>query len=131
MEFGDAIRTGFRKYATFSGRASRSEFWYFQLFLLVVSVAVDILDRTIFPRGDVFSGPLSSIVTVITLIPSLAVGSRRLHDTERTGWLQLLILTIVGLIPLIVWWATRGTRGENRYGSDPLPSQASVAASAR
>ena len=93
MEFGEAIRTCLRKYATFSGRASRSEFWYFQLF-----------------------------VTVVFILPSIAVGSRRLHDGDKTGWLQLIGLTVIGLIPLIVWWATRGSLGDNRYGADPIRS---------
>lgn len=120
MEFGEAIRSCFSKYATFSGRASRSEFWYFTLFVWVTSIVAEILDRSMFPASEFAAGPVALIVTVVTAIPSLAVGCRRLHDTERNGWLQLLVLTVVGIIPLIVWWATRGTAGANRYGLDPL-----------
>lgn len=122
MEFGEAIRTCFQKFATFSGRASRSEFWYFQLFGLVTSIVAEILDQALFSSSGAFSGPLGWIATVVFIVPSIAVGSRRLHDSEKTGWLQLIGLTVVGLIPLIVWWASRGTRGENRYGADPIPS---------
>lgn len=131
MEFGEAITTCLRKYATFSGRASRSEFWYFQLFATVTNLVVTILDRAIFSSSDAFNGPLSWIVTIVFFVPSIAVASRRLHDNDKTGWLQLIGLTIIGLIPLIVWWATRGTRGANRYGADPIPSaaQPEVAAS--
>ena len=122
MEFGEAIRTCLRKYATFSGRASRSEFWYFQLFVTLTNFVAEILDRPIFASSEAFNGPLSWIVTVVFFVPSIAVASRRLHDGDKTGWLQLIGLTVVGLIPLIVWWATRGTRGDNRYGADPIPS---------
>ena len=128
MEFGEAIRTCLRKYATFSGRASRSEFWYFQLFVTITSFVAEILDRPLFSSSEAFNGPLSWIVTVVFIVPSIAVASRRLHDDDKTGWLQLIGLTVVGLIPLIVWWATRGTRGDNRYGADPIPSGAQQAA---
>jgi len=131
VEFGEAIGSGFRKYATFSGRASRSEFWYFQLFVVLMSLVAEVLDRPLFSSTEVFNGPLSWIITVVTLIPTLAVGSRRLHDTERTGWLQLLILTVIGIIPLVVWWASRGTLGINRFGADPLSSGSPVPSSAR
>ena len=124
MEFGEAIRTCFRKFGTFSGRASRSEFWYFQLFAILTAIVADILDRALFSTADAFNGPLAWIQTVVFIVPSLAVGSRRLHDADKTGWLQLLTLTVIGLIPLIVWWATRGTLGDNRYGADPIPSAA-------
>ena len=127
MEFGQAIRSCFGKYATFSGRASRSEFWYFSLFVFVTSIVADILDRQLFSSAELFGGPLNLIVSVVTVLPSLAVGSRRLHDTERSGWLQLIMLTIVGIIPLILWWATRGTVGLNRYGADPVPASSSSA----
>ena len=124
MEFGEAIRTCFRKFGTFSGRASRSEFWYFQLFVVITAIVADILDRALFSTSEALNGPLAWIQTVVTIVPSIAVGSRRLHDADKTGWLQLIILTVIGVIPLIVWWATRGTRGDNRYGADPIPSGA-------
>jgi uncharacterized membrane protein YhaH (DUF805 family) len=94
------------------------------LFVVVTSIVADILDRALFPSWDALNGPLAWIQTVVIIVPSLAVGSRRLHDGDKTGWLQLIGLTVIGLIPLIVWWATRGTRGDNRYGADPLPSRA-------
>ena len=68
MEFGEAIRTCLRKYATFSGRASRSEFWYFQLFVTVTSFVAEILDRPIFSSSEAFNGPLSWIVTVVFIV---------------------------------------------------------------
>jgi len=124
VEFGEAIRTCLRKYATFSGRASRSEFWYFQLFAVITAIVAGILDGAVFSSSEqvLGNGPLAWIVTVVVIVPSIAVGSRRLHDVDKTGWLQLIELTVIGLIPLLVWWATRGTRGENRYGADPIPA---------
>ncbi len=60
------------------------------------------------------------IFDLVTLIPGLAVSTRRLHDTDRSGWWILISLTIIGIIPLIFWYATKGTEGGNRFGEDPL-----------
>ena len=104
MDFGESIGTCLRKYFVFEGRASRSEFWYFVLFSCICSFVIGILVG--------MSGGTSNVAGLLTLpflIPSWAVGARRLHDTEKTGWLQLLCLTIIGIIPLIIWWANEGT----------------------
>lgn len=93
MEFGQAISSCFSKYATFSGRASRSEFWWFFLFQVLVSLAVSMV-------GETYSG----LVSLALLLPALAVGARRLHDIGRSGWWQLLMLTGIGLLLLIYWW---------------------------
>ncbi len=111
MDFVTAIKTCFAKYVGFAGRAPRSEYWYFTLFLVVVSIALASagLDQV----GNFFS--------VATLLPSLAVGVRRLHDTGRSGWwLLLLLVPLVGMIVLIVWFVRSGTQGANRFGDDPL-----------
>ena len=89
-----------------------------------MSIVAGILDLTLFP-ADLLNGPVSWIVTVVLTVPDIAVGCRRLHDGDKSGWLQLIALTIVGFIPLVVWWATRGTSGDNRYGADPVGSRAS------
>jgi uncharacterized membrane protein YhaH (DUF805 family) len=118
MRFGDAVSTCFGKYATFGGRAMRSEFWYFVLFLFLLQIVAGIVDRVL--QGD-DTGPVSLIVSLATVLPSLAAGCRRLHDTERSGWWQLLaLIPIIGTIVLIVWFATRGTAGPNRYGEEPV-----------
>ena len=93
MNFGQAISTCFAKYATFSGRASRPEFWWFFLFQILVSMAASML-------GDVFAG----LVSMALLLPALAVGARRLHDIGKSGWWQLIMLTVIGLLLLIFWW---------------------------
>jgi uncharacterized membrane protein YhaH (DUF805 family) len=116
MEFGEAIRSGFRNYATFSGRASRSEFWWFFLFSFLVNIAGSVLDTA---TGG--AGLINLAVALGLFLPSLAMAVRRLHDTDRSGWWYLIIfIPLVGLIVLLVWFVTRGTAGANRFGPDPL-----------
>jgi uncharacterized membrane protein YhaH (DUF805 family) len=100
MTFAESIRTCFNKYVDFNGVASRSEFWWFILFLVIVSVVLNSVSSTI---GGLF--------TLATLLPQLAVGARRLHDTGRSGWWQLLLLIpLIGLIVLIVFWVQEPKR---------------------
>ncbi|WP_421701698.1 DUF805 domain-containing protein [Aliiroseovarius sp.] len=130
MDFMTAVKTCFSKYVTFSGRAQRSEFWWFALFTTVCSIILTIVDSVLF--GTVTTGPgsfeaqsdvaiLSSLFSLAVFLPSISVAVRRLHDTDRSGWWWWLILVpIIGIIVLIVWYATRGTSGSNRFGEDPL-----------
>lgn len=122
MNFQEAIQSGFRNYVTFSGRAPRSEFWYWVLFEVLVSIVASIVDVAIFPFSDV--SPLNAIVSIALFLPSLAVSVRRLHDIDRTGWWVLISLTIIGIVLLIVWNCLRGTIGPNRFGPDPLAGRA-------
>jgi len=117
MNFGEAIVAGFRNYVNFSDRASRSEYWYWVLFTLLVGIVSGILDKAMFPGSDV--QPIDVIAGLILLLPSLAVGVRRLHDIDRTGWWYLLCLSIIGMFVLIYWACLRGTAGPNRFGPDP------------
>jgi uncharacterized membrane protein YhaH (DUF805 family) len=107
-----------RKYAQFEGRAHRTEFWLFVLVNVAISLALSIIDRIIGTDGD-YGGLLQGVYGLAVLIPSLAVGARRLHDINRSGWWQLLSLTIVGIIVLIVWWAKEGDKAPNPHGPDP------------
>ena len=108
MTFGESIKTCFSKYADFSGRATRSEFWWWALFVLLVSAAVGIISEV-----------LSGVFSLAVLLPYLAVGTRRLHDTDRSGWLQLIgLIPLIGWIVLIVWFAQEG-KEPNRYSSPP------------
>ena len=122
MNFQEAIKSGFRNYVTFSGRAPRSEFWFWVLFEVLVSIVANILDVAIFPFSDV--SPLNAIVSVALFLPSLAVSVRRLHDIDRTGWWVLISLTVIGVVLLLIWNCLRGTIGANRFGPDPLAGQA-------
>jgi uncharacterized membrane protein YhaH (DUF805 family) len=118
MNFTQAISSGFQNYVNFSGRAPRSEYWYWTLFATLVSIAASLVDHLIFPTMD-FS-PLHSLAGLALVLPGIAVSVRRLHDLDRTGWWLLIILTIIGGILLLVWFCMRGTVGPNRYGPDPL-----------
>lgn len=124
MNFFESIKICFTKYATFSGRASRSEFWYFLLFYLIVDICAEILDAQLagesFWSYDEWFGPITSIFYIISFLPALAVTFRRLHDVNRSGWWCLIFITIIGAIPLFYWYAAKGIRGTNDYGEDPL-----------
>ncbi|MGB3750819.1 MAG: DUF805 domain-containing protein [Arcobacteraceae bacterium] len=96
----------FKNYANFQGRATRSAFWYFQLVSFIVSILLTIIS----------AGILYPIYSLAVLIPALAVGARRLHDTNRSGWWQLIVLIpIVGIIVLIVFWASQTKEARNRF----------------
>ncbi len=97
MGFGEAVKTCFSKYFQFSGRAIRSEYWWFFLFVVLVSAALAVLDTTIFgtnPETGQGSRVLSSVFQLAVLIPMLAAGWRRLHDTGRPGWYLLLPMAL-------------------------------------
>lgn len=122
MDFVTAVKTGFAKFATFQGRAARSEFWFFTLFTWLVSVVLSLVDAV---TG---TGVLSLIFALAVLIPGIAVAVRRLHDTDRSGWWYLLLFVpIVGIIVLIIWFCSRGTSDANRFGSDPLAAEVAAA----
>lgn len=115
MDFFAAIRSCLNKYATFKGRAARSEFWFFVLFNFLAQMVLTAIDAIL------GFGLLAGLFTLAMVIPNIAVAARRLHDTDRSGWWQLLIfLPIIGLIILVVWYCSRGTQGSNRFGDDPL-----------
>jgi uncharacterized membrane protein YhaH (DUF805 family) len=118
MTFTQAIRSGFQNYVNFSGRAPRSEYWYWTLFSILVSIASALIDVALFPSLN--ASPINTIVELALLLPGLAVSVRRLHDLDRTGWWLLLILTGIGAIVLLVWFCMRGTVAPNRFGPDPL-----------
>jgi uncharacterized membrane protein YhaH (DUF805 family) len=104
------------RFAQFTGRAGRAEFWWFTLANFIVSLILSLLGQ-----ASIVFYVLSAIYSLAVLIPSLAVGIRRLHDTNRSGWWLLIILVpLAGIIILIVFMATEGTPGPNNYGPPPL-----------
>ena len=150
MVFDDAVKLGFSNYVNFSGRACRSEYWYWVLFTIIGVIASRIIDGVIGgPRGWIYA-----IFSLATLIPSWTVLVRRLHDVDRSGWWALLgllcaipllgwliflfaipltgrlippvgwwtiaLLQLVGAIILLIWLCTKGTDGPNRFGPDRL-----------
>jgi uncharacterized membrane protein YhaH (DUF805 family) len=120
MNFVEGTVAGFRNYVNFSGRAIRSEYWYWVLFTVLIAIVTGILDRALFPDSEMGSGPLNLIANLIILLPSISIGIRRLHDIDRTGWWYLIVFTIIGVFVLIYWACLRGTQGSNRFGPDPL-----------
>ena len=120
MDFATAVKTCFNKYATFRGRAMRSEYWWFVLFLIVANIVLSVIDTTLFGHGADNVQLLSGLFALATILPSLAAGARRLHDTGRTGWwLLIALIPILGTLVLI-WFLTRPSDpGENDYGAAP------------
>ena len=145
MDLITAIKTCFKKYFVFNGRAKRSEYWWFFLFYILVGVASQFLDEVVLGHSFWINyGPIGTIVNLILIIPILSAGARRLHDINRSGWWQLLILIVLavvyyqkgmltkGLITssyfitlflalgiyilLIVWLASKGEKKKNRFG---------------
>ena len=118
-----------RRYFQFAGRARRAEFWYFLLVNVGVSFLLGATDALLGFVDNEGNGLLSSLYGLAVFLPSLAVGTRRLHDTGRSGWWQLLFLIpLVGLIVLLYWFALPGGTGGNRYGDDPKTGEPDNAA---
>ena len=123
MTFTEAIRSGFQNYVNFSSRAARSEYWYWVLFAILMSIVSGVIDRVLFPHANV--SPINTLVGLALILPGLAVTIRRLHDLDRRGWwIFLPLIPLIGMIWLIVWLCTRGTIGPNRFGPDPLGAPA-------
>lgn len=138
MSFGQSISTVLSKYAVFSGRATRPEFWWYYLAYLIGGLILNVLDTAlgwrfggsetditfggqVIPVVNQGSGVLTTIYVLALIIPTLAVIVRRLHDTDRSAWwiLWCFLLTFVcgvGVIVMIVLLALRGTAGDNKYG---------------
>ncbi|ACK51522.1 protein of unknown function DUF805 [Methylocella silvestris BL2] len=117
-EFWNYYLSALRKYAVFTGRASRAEFWGFVLIYFLICIAALILDRLLGTAGW-RSGLFLSIAEIGQLLPLIAVSVRRLHDTDRTGWWQLLMLSGIGLLLLIFFYSERGALAPNRFGLPP------------
>ena len=103
----------FKKYAVFSGRARRKEYWMFFLFNLVIAFVLGLISGVVGITSESDQSVLGNIYLLAVLIPSIAVGVRRMHDTDHSGW--WLLVPIVNL----VFAVSEGTRGDNRFGSDP------------
>lgn len=102
-----------KNYFNFEGRATRREFWTFTLAYMVVNLILSCIPKA----GPIISGLLG----LALLCPSLGVGARRLHDINKSGWLQLIaFIPLVGAIILIVWWAKEGNKEANQYGEVPV-----------
>ena len=105
MTFGESIKSCFYKYATFEGRASRSEYWWWTLFALLASIV-----------ASGISDPVAATFSVAIFLPSIAVAARRLHDIDRSGWWQLTaLIPVIGWI-LMLYWLVQLPKEPNRFG---------------
>jgi len=126
MGFTEGVKSFWSNYATFKGRARRSEYWFIQLFLIITNVAVAAIDLALM-NGDVDrfiangGGGIVGLVWIfVTIVPALAVLVRRLHDTGKSGWWVLMgFVPFAGAIVLFVFTVLDSTPGENKYGLSP------------
>jgi uncharacterized membrane protein YhaH (DUF805 family) len=117
MNFQDALRNVLSNYATFSGRAPRSEFWWWALAVLIAVLVAGLLDGLLFGGSDGGFQPLSTVLGLGIILPNLAVSVRRLHDTDRTGWWILIgLVPVIGFLVLLWFYVQKGSEGANRFG---------------
>lgn len=109
-----------KKYAVFSGRSQRAEFWWYALFNFIIAVVLSIVDGMLGTTTTAGYGILSTIYALAVFLPGLGVSIRRLHDTGRTGWWVLIgLIPLIGIIVLIVFWCIDSEPGSNQYGPNP------------
>lgn len=114
----DYFKKVYANYVNFYGRARRKEYWYFMLFYNIFIILLTILDVLVFGMEGI--APFNNLFLLASILPSLAVGARRLHDIDKSGWWQLIaLIPIIGAIVLIVFFVTDGNSGSNRFGDDP------------
>jgi len=107
----------------FSGRASRSEFWYFALASAILGLivgAIELATGLISIEDPNATGPLSAILNLLLAIPSIAVTSRRLQDYGYSGWWQLSYITVIGIFVVLIWCMLPAKEDENDWGKNPL-----------
>ncbi len=130
MTLSEALRSCTRQFATFTGRARRSEFWWWTLAVTLTCLAASAVDSALFPYawlggplGTSDTDPTATLVGLAALLPTTAVTARRLHDIGRSGWWQLvLLIPLVGLVMTVVWGARPSDPGTNRFGPSPAPA---------
>jgi uncharacterized membrane protein YhaH (DUF805 family) len=142
VTFLQAIKSGFANYKSFSGRATRSEFWYFILFCVLIELIVGrLIDNWLAPAifwsseygylpfGVAFlqltgGRPITILFLLATFVANLSLSIRRLHDLNRSGWFVLLsLIPLVGAVVLLIWFAQQGTAGKNKFGDDPIADE--------
>lgn len=118
VTFGEAIQRGLvENYCNFTGRASRSEYWWFYLFTALVGMVAGGISA---PFGETFSEIFTYAVALVLFLPSFGITFRRLHDIGKSGWWWLLgFIPLVGAIILIVWFCRQSQEGDNEYGPEP------------
>lgn len=123
MGFVDATKSFFARYTDFSGRSSRSEYWWAFLAIMIGYFIIGLLSGLL---GETVGSIVIGIAVLAILLPSIAIAIRRLHDTDRSGWWYLLSLIPLVSLVLLFFYCQKGTDGPNRFGPDPLGSDTSV-----
>ena len=121
LSFNEAVRTCFQKYFDYSGRATRREYWFFSLFTVVVTIFIGIIAgiSELYVSGSVFSF-ISSLFYLAVFLPSFSVSVRRLHDTNRSGWMLLIwLIPFFGLLWVGILLCFASDKGTNRFGENP------------
>jgi uncharacterized membrane protein YhaH (DUF805 family) len=115
-----------KKYAVFSGRARRKEYWFFVLFNIIISIVFTVIDGVIGTFSvEAGIGLLGGIYALAVLIPAIAVSVRRLHDTDRSGWwLLITLIPLIGAIVMLVFTVQDSKPGQNRFGGNPKEANA-------
>jgi uncharacterized membrane protein YhaH (DUF805 family) len=114
MSFGEAVSSGFHNYVTFGGRAVRSEYWYWQLFTVLVAIVASVSDAVLGAASMIYG-----LTTLALLLPGLAVSVRRFHDSSKNGWnLLWFFVPVLGWLYLLYLVVRRGTPGPNNYGPE-------------
>lgn len=110
-----------KKYAVFSGRARRKEYWFFILFNIIISLVLGVIDGFTGSYNEAAGlGLLGGIYSLAVLIPGIAVTVRRLHDTGRSGWwFWIVLVPVIGALVLLVFMVLDSKPGQNQYGANP------------
>ena len=117
MGFADAVKAFFSNYVKFDGRSSRSEFWWAMLGIFIINILIGVLGAL----SETIGGLVSMVFSLAIIIPFIAIGIRRFHDLNKTGWLVILLLIpLVNIVVALIFFTQRGTVGSNQYGPDPL-----------
>ena len=131
MNFTDAVKAYFLKWNDFRSRSSRSEYWWATLFVTLASFPVGFIIGYVIAilfltagfsetTMEIVDGIVMLPIQIFIIIASTCLVIRRLHDVDKSGWWYLIIFTIIGIIPLLIWYCSKGTNGDNRFGKDPL-----------
>ena len=121
MDLAQAVQSALSKYSTFTGRAPRSEYWYFTLFSVLATIAVNIIDAVILGRSFGSMLTLGNLLWLALLPPTISVTVRRLHDLDKSGWWWWIwMIPFIGWIIFLVWMVTKGSEGNNSFGTDPF-----------
>ena len=134
MNFTAAVKAYFLKWNDFRSRSSRSEYWWASLFVTIASFPVGFIIGFVIAFLLAIAGFSDTAMEtavgiamlpmqIFIIIASTCLVIRRLHDVDKSGWWYLIIFTIIGMIPLLIWYCSKGTDGENRFGKDPLEQE--------